>query len=360
MAAPIYNQRSSNSSGSSLPTMRTMSIITQYSDAYNPGALPKGPLRVPKRQSRRDPALSVYSQQSPYVSPEPSVAAEKDSSTGKEIEAEKGLSAEKEQVSPPRAGTGSGDSARSVSSECSIRDDDKGLFAHRKRAGRFLVAVAIVAIVIVALAIGLAVGLRKRGGTTGSDPFGLGVEFPAGSYAVRASVKTTEAGCTSQPSTWRCDSSGNGASVTAHWDIRSRGHGVFTISSPNDSELNPAFSDVSLSVVDANRLTERLVFTIPMNKTVIPSGGASPTSRAAQCLYQNVEMEATLYTRQRGGRTMSAPSQLGQGVDWPGDVEINQHMPSTIGQPTCRDSGGVQIADVQASQGNCACVYSNN
>ncbi|PHH70182.1 hypothetical protein CDD80_6172 [Ophiocordyceps camponoti-rufipedis] len=346
--------------------MRTMSIITQYSDAYNPGALPKGPLRVPRRQSRRDP----INQQAPYVSPEPSLSTEKESiGADRDFPGVKGFvgveteDLERRTASLPRLATASDGSSRSCSSNSgTVRQDDKGLFAHRRRAGRFLVLVAVVAIIIVALTVGLAAGLRRNNTDSSSNSASMpsNVDFPAGSYAFNTNVKTTETGCTSQASTWRCASSTSGSSPAAHWDIRSKGNGAYTISSPTASDLSPPFTDITLQILDANSPTERLLFTLPFNKTVTPAAGSLPPTRAAKCVYKDVQLEATLYTRRRSGRAMAVSSQLGQGIDWPGDVEIAQHMPSTIGQPTCSDASGIQIADVQAAQGDCSCVYSNN
>ncbi|KAF4589412.1 tat pathway signal sequence [Ophiocordyceps camponoti-floridani] len=345
--------------------MRTMSIITQYNDAYNPGALPKGPLRVPRRQSRREP----FHHQSPYVSPEPSLSTEKESvGADRDFPGVKGFvgaeteDLERRTASLPRLATASVGSSRSCSSNSgTVRQDDKGLFAHRRRAGRFLVLVAVIAIVIVALAVGLAVGLRRNtDSSSGSASMPSNADFPAGSYSFNANVKTTETGCTSQASTWRCASSTSGSSPAANWDIRPRGNGAYTISSPTASDLNPPFTDIALRILDANHPTERLVFTLPFNKTVTPAASSLPPTRAAKCTYQDVQLEATLYTRRRSGRAMAASSRLGQGMDWPGDVEITQHMPSTIGQPTCSDANGIQIADVQAAQGDCSCVYTNN
>ncbi|KAM4058059.1 tat pathway signal sequence [Hirsutella rhossiliensis] len=344
MAGPFYNQRSSNSSRSSLRTMQTMSIITQYSDAYNPGALPKGPLRVPQKHPRRS-AGPGYGP-SPYVNPEPT--AEVDVLPSKEVE-----------VLPTKEGGSDGTEAPPAPrvEESTSEDEERGWFAHRKRSSRFLIIVGVAAVVIVGLAVGLSVGLR-RSGTTASPSDGPRSIFPAGSYAVKTSLHKTSTKCTSRSSTWNCEPFDDDDSTTLYWDIASHGPSAFTISS-KQNPLTPPFSDVSLELVDGNRPTERLVFSLPTTKVVVPSDGATPANRAAKCQYRGVVLQGTLYTRRRDGRAISAPGQQEQHAAWPGDIEISQVLNSTIGQPTCLDDSGTQIADVQAAQGSCECSYSN-
>lgn len=87
--------------------------------AYNPGALPRGPLRVPapqKHARRYAPSL---------LSDDASAAS----------------GAAKEAPPPPR---------------------DDAWFAHRRASCRFLALVGVAAAVLAGLALGLAVGLRRR------------------------------------------------------------------------------------------------------------------------------------------------------------------------------------------------------
>lgn len=153
MAGPLYNQRWSGSSRSSLRTMQTMSIITQYGDAYNPAALPKGPLRVPQRQSRR--SLGPGYGPSPYVDPEPA-----DVSPSNDVEALPSKDAELSQTKEAGSDGTEAPSAPQIE-ESASEDEERGWFAHRKRSSRFLVIVGVAAVIIVALAVGLSVGLRR-------------------------------------------------------------------------------------------------------------------------------------------------------------------------------------------------------
>lgn len=199
--------------------------------------------------------------------------------------------------------------------------------------------------------------LLPTSGTTAGTPESSRSIFPAGSYAVKTSLKKTSTKCTSRSSTWNCESFDD-SSTTLHWNIQSRGLAAFTISS-KQNPLTPSFSDVDLKLVDGNRPTERLVFFLPMTKVVVPSDGATPSNRAAKCQYRDVVLRGTLYTRWRDGRGIPAPGQQQQHAAWPGDIEIYQLMNSTIGQPTCVDNSGTQIADVQAAQGSCECFFSS-
>ncbi|GJN70538.1 hypothetical protein PLICBS_004596 [Purpureocillium lilacinum] len=369
MPGPFYHQRTSlSSSRSSLPSMQAMPYVTQYGDAYNPAALPKGPLRVPQKHQRRSTGPSTYPP--PYVSSDAStghITPESRPSggpeAGKEVAAadESGGSSDRTEVPPPEAAQGNNGGGR---------HDEKAWFAHRKRSCRFLVVVGVITAIIVGLAVGLAVGLRKRGSTSGKNS-SSNYKFPAGSYTFDTSLKSEDQDCTSRASTWRCDAQAKGNTTTLYWNIKSLSPDTYTVSSAPSSSKDgsdnslalPSFSNLKMRLVDANQPTERLVFSMPVNKTVVPSDGGTSLNRAAKCTYADVEVEATLYTRRRGGKSFDAPADAGGSDDgavaWPGDIEVSQLMNSTIGQPTCEDSTGRQIADVQAASGTCACMYSN-
>lgn len=149
MAGPFHSPGSSHSSAASLRTMQTMSIITQNGDAYNPGALPRGPLRVPRKQIRSGPGPGYYP--TPYVDPEPSTEVEVLPS--KEVDLLPSKECESDGTNPPPAPP-----AKQATSE----DEERGWFAHRKRSSRFLIIVGVAAVVIVGLAVGLSVDLRRR------------------------------------------------------------------------------------------------------------------------------------------------------------------------------------------------------
>ncbi|KJZ77532.1 hypothetical protein HIM_03256 [Hirsutella minnesotensis 3608] len=350
MSRPLYRQQSSNSSRSSFQAVHGVPIITQYGDAYNPGALPRGPLRVPRRQSRRSIDPGFYPP--PYVSPEPYCESSPD--PGAEHGNEREVSPTKEST----FGSEDADPPKAHPRESTSEVDERPWFAQRKRSMQLLLIVGLVAIAIIALAVGLGIGLRRRQDTLQSIVNDSDAVFPAGSFAVKPRLTKTSTDCTSQASSWRCEPLRKGASILMYWEIQFLGPSAYAISA-RDNALTPAFSNISLALVDEHKPNERFIFSLPMNKVVTPSDASSPTSRAAKCLYPNVIVQAVLYTRRKGGQTVSKKGQRVRNSTWPGNIEVLQFMNSTIGQPTCEDKNGVVIADVQAGQGTCECLYGN-
>jgi hypothetical protein len=130
----------------SSPTQRHMAM--EYNDAaYNPGALPRTPLRIPQKNPRRSLGPSSYPATCVPSSPASTIASTghlsppyKADSTGGELDREDG-------AAPPEAN----------------QVDEKHWFAHRNRSRRFLATVGIVTfIIIVGLAVGLTLGLRNK------------------------------------------------------------------------------------------------------------------------------------------------------------------------------------------------------
>ncbi|KAK2606394.1 hypothetical protein QQS21_003213 [Conoideocrella luteorostrata] len=351
-ATPVAHKPSSSSSMASLPS-KPLSvqrhIITEYNDAfYNPGAIPRVPLRVPRKNPRRSlppmgfPHQASYGPSSPastVTSPGHMSLAYKADSTG-DLERD-------EDISAPEA----------------VESDEKHWFAHRKRSRRFLVIVGVVTLVIiVVLAIGLPVGLRNKVSTQGSqaddgdDPSGM--PFPAGAFSFKTSLQKTDAGCTSKNTTWKCDPMRPGEPTTFYWDITQVNYYTYTITS-NKNPFAPDFNNVSMKIRDYNKPTERLEFAFSMNKTVTPSDSGSPTNRAAKCMYVDTLFQASMYTRKRGTTLFSTLKHHAKYSSWPGDFEIVQSLDSTIGKPMCTDASNNLIADVGAGPGTCRCQYTN-
>jgi hypothetical protein len=118
-------------------------IVMEYEDpVYNPGAIPRTPLRVPRKNPRRSmppaPHPGAYVPTSPASTHE-STRGERDSSFG-EPDGDGG-------ATPPEADVA----------------EEKQWFAQRKRSRRFLVFVGIVTVlIIVGLGVGLSLGLRYK------------------------------------------------------------------------------------------------------------------------------------------------------------------------------------------------------
>lgn len=141
---------SSAASPSAAPSPPYRHFATQYKDnAYNPGAIPRIPLRVPMKNARRSmlPPMNLDHRAS-YEPPSPASTI---ASTGHMIHSYEvdstGELHRDESVPAPDAGD----------------PDEKQWFNHRNRSRRFLVIVGIVTLVIiVTLAIALPVGLRNK------------------------------------------------------------------------------------------------------------------------------------------------------------------------------------------------------
>ncbi|KAG6006329.1 hypothetical protein E4U21_007132 [Claviceps maximensis] len=326
------------------PPVRLHVVRDFRQKSYNPGALPKIPLRLPRKKSQLSklPPLQLPLRAS-------SESSSTITSTGymscPYLVREKGWS----------IGRGSPDSGVL---------DEKQWYAHRKRSRRFLMTMGVVIIVIlVTLAVALPLGLSNKVLTLGrpieddDDEF-FGAIFPAGSFLFKTSLQKNEAGCTSKNTTWTCDPIRPGDSPIFYWDITQLNRDTYTITS-TDNLFAPDFQNVSMEVRDYNQPTERLEFSFSVNKTVTPSDAGSPLNRAAKCTYVDTAFQATLYTRRRGSKHFNPPRRHAKYSTWPGDVQIVQSLASTPGQPTCRDASNNLIGDVAAGIGTCLCQYGN-
>ncbi|KAL6411248.1 hypothetical protein AUP68_04950 [Ilyonectria robusta] len=170
--------------------------------------------------------------------------------------------------------------------------------------------------------------------------------------------RETSTKCTSNPSTWRCYPYTDGDSAAFFWVITAESSSAYTISS-TENPFAPSFVNRSLAIIDAGQSTERLRFSFSMAKSVVPSDKLTSDNRAATCIFDDTRFEATLWTRQRGNRTIDPqPGDVKFGA-WPGDAEIVQSKPGTTGPPKCEDTNGNSIGNVEARSGTCNCRYSN-
>lgn len=141
--------RLSMASQPKMPPLVQGQIVTEYNDAvYNPGAIPKIPLRIPQRYSRR--SVIVPPQLGSYV-PSSSASTVTITSTG--------------HLSPPLTPDSTIAELKEdmSTSEESGEADEKHWFAQRKRSRRFLAIVGVLTLVtMAALAVGLSLGLRNK------------------------------------------------------------------------------------------------------------------------------------------------------------------------------------------------------
>ncbi|TWU75487.1 hypothetical protein ED733_005329 [Metarhizium rileyi] len=313
---------------------------------YNPGALPKIPLRVPQKSSRQ--SLGPSAQRVSHVPSSSSSAStslgnlslplKADSST-EDLSKEDGLILQEKKEA-----------------------DEQYWFAQRKQSRRFLVIVGIVTLVVLSgLALGLTLGLRDKVFTRGSqvdNDDDSPPSLPVGVFSVHTSLRQVETDCTSDSTTWGCDPMASDGPSVFLWNISRLNQHTYTVTSTEDS-FGPGFANISMKMHDYNKPTERFEFALLMNKIVSPSDAESLSGSAAKCTYENVIFEATLYTRKRGDATVKGSANHVENAAWPGDVEISHFINSTVGQPVCEDAMSHPLADINAGQGTCQCRYSN-
>lgn len=170
---------------------------------------------------------------------------------------------------------------------------------------RTLLTVLLVVGIVVGLSVGLTIGLRKRNENTSPPPLPVDI-FPAGSFTFTTALTNVSTACSaaaSSPSSspWRCfpyalysPSSPLSSSATYHWTIFPVTQYAYAISS-SSNPFAPSFTNVSLSLLDANQPTERLGFSFIHPKLVSSQIG----SRVLKCWFNTTVLSATIWTRRR-------------------------------------------------------------
>lgn len=181
-------------------------------------------------------------------------------------------------------------------------------------------------------------------------------DFPVGSYTFDTNLQKMNTSCTSNPATWQCYPYNTGSPVKFFWIISPST--PYTISS-TDNPFAPSFSNLSMTLRDANTTDERLTFSYTMSKTIVPSENITADNRAARCTFDDTILEATLWTRRGANKTEKEVDTGTKFTTWPGDVEVVQKRDAEVGEPRCEDDNGIEIIDVRAGSGECTCEYSN-
>lgn len=199
---------------------------------------------------------------------------------------------------------------------------------------------------------------RRQDSTEAYSPF-KDPNFPAGSFSFKADLQKPSTECTSNPSTWRCYPYAQGEPATFFWIITYVNTQFYRISS-TDNPFAPSFTNLTLELLDEDTPEERLLFSFPMNKTVVPDNQLSSSNRAARCTFDDTRFEATLWThRSEGHGSGRGKSQSSKFVAWPGDVEIVQRKVPESGSPRCVDGDGDKVGDIKSGSGACECRYAN-
>ncbi|KAK8072022.1 hypothetical protein PG996_005370 [Apiospora saccharicola] len=298
-------------------------------------------------------------------------------------------------------GGGGGDGSRleGQQSEKPADHSVKGWLA--KRGGWYRVALLAVlaACTIVALTVGLPLGLRQRNNSnpsaTPSDQEGKQpVLFPAGSYSFTTALYDVTTDCTTNNSTFRCypfkaynqsrPELESDVSATYFWTISQHEVNSWAYSiSAAPNPFVPQFTNLSLTQLDANQPGERLTFNFRMHgaavvpATALSSGNnnndTSSDNRAATCYYNDTLVTGTVWTRRPAefpanlttpvsngggqGKTLTASTAFDP---WPYAVQVVQ---STRDAPDCRDTEGNPVGGEfglpPGREGECSCSYAN-
>ncbi|KAK8009030.1 hypothetical protein PG991_011581 [Apiospora marii] len=281
-------------------------------------------------------------------------------------------------------GSGGGDDGPVAQQSEKADHSVKGWLAKRGGWYRAALMAALAVCTIVALTVGLVLGLRQRNNpsATPSDQEGeQPVLFPAGSYSFTTALYDVKTDCTSNNDTFRCypnkiynqsrpDSPESES--TYFWTISQVNSWAYTITAaPNP--FVPQFTNLSLTQLEANQPGERLTFTFQMHgAAVVPLatlGGGGNDTRSATCYYNDTVVTGTIWTRRPAAfpanLTTSVSNGGGKGRPltasttfdpWPYAVQVVQ---STRDAPNCQDIDGNRVGGNFGRAGECSCSYAN-
>ncbi|KAK4193491.1 hypothetical protein QBC35DRAFT_481768 [Podospora australis] len=226
---------------------------------------------------------------------------------------------------------------------------------------RILLSVLLVVGGIVGLSVGLTIGLRKRNERNKNSTLPLPVDiFPAGSYTFTTTLSNISTSCTPSSSLsqspWRCfpyalfsPSSPSSSAAAYHWTIFPQTQYSYTISS-SSNPFAPSFTNVSLSLVDANQPSERFSFSF-IHPKLVSSQSTSDDNKILKCWFNTTVLSATIWTRRRASYPANITSATlpSSSTDqktprekwppWPFAVEIQETQGESDEVPDCFDAG---------------------
>ncbi|KAI6369974.1 hypothetical protein MCOR25_004320 [Pyricularia grisea] len=213
--------------------------------------------------------------------------------------------------------------------------------------------------------------------------------FPAGTYSFTAALMSVQTSCTSDPAVFGCypfttygSSTVNQSAATFEWTIepaagaaKDNGSSYYQLSSAAGSVSNatllPEFTNVTMTLVEANTDTERYTFNLTIAKEyVVPNGTAVVLPGTADCWYNSTVVKVELWTRQRatyppGITDVPLPSADETGSTttavspWPYKFTMSQVQGASSSVPECRNSEGTVLGPTINGAGDCKCSYKN-
>lgn len=255
---------------------------------------------------------------------------------------------------------------------------------------RLAIIGAILIVCIIALSVGLAVGLKKKdsnstqtapesaSGTIGpnspqSSPAVPSVpipsDFPLGSYSFLTFLDTVTTECTSNPGTWTCApktdyyTDPQKALTMLNWQI-SGSAGSYKISSKGqDPTFDTMFQNEKLELLDAGKDQERYRFQISRSKSVNMTGSIGDARGDFNCDFGTTNIQGFLYTKMQRTYPGDTISVTGAGENiWPYAVRVEQTVAGGQGIPSCSTSSGEELKNgtkAQDASTLCSCLYKN-
>ncbi|KAL5119717.1 hypothetical protein ACEQ8H_002323 [Pleosporales sp. CAS-2024a] len=273
-----------------------------------------------------------------------------------------------------------------------IRHGAKGEAFPRWSRKRMVIVSAIALASIIALAVGLALGLKKKPShnaqpagnqaspTTGHTsntpatpsnamtPSSVPSGFPIGTYSLITFLDTVSSSCTANNATWSCPptttyySDPQKALTAINWKISGK-TGSYKISSVGqDATFGTVFQNEKLQLLDAGKATERYHFMISRSKSVNMTGSIGDMTGSFVCDYGATNIQGSLYTkmaRTYPQNTIAVPN-TGHAA-WPYAVRVEQTVAGGENIPSCKKSTGEQVNSLaaQAPSTLCDCLYKN-
>ncbi|KAL1386948.1 hypothetical protein HDK64DRAFT_204112 [Phyllosticta capitalensis] len=262
---------------------------------------------------------------------------------------------------------------------------------------RRCLVVSITIAAIIALTVGLGVGLKHKFSNSSRDSVSASsagiansnapkfpgstnatstpnVKFPAGSYTFTTFLDSVQRGCTSVRDTWSCypyttyDEDPFKSMATFHWTISApSSEGFYKISSAANSALI-VFANADLKLVDQGQDSERYEFQLVVDKKVTPSTDLTDDNSKAVCYYNKTTFIASLYTKMpksyppTSNTTSNNISPLE--AAWPYAVRVEQYIAAGDDVPDCEPKGHISDRFTKglighSSTGSCSCLYRN-
>ncbi|EME46356.1 hypothetical protein DOTSEDRAFT_70376 [Dothistroma septosporum NZE10] len=265
---------------------------------------------------------------------------------------------------------------------------------------RVILLSAVVFLAVLALAVGLGVGLtagrrkhRDASHQTGAPAGNSTTEgpFPLGEYSMTTALKQVTTNCTTNAATWACYpynvfSASNPTQSRAifNWILTNSSSDYATINtastpdsgvpanltiSSTDNPLAITFENRPLTYISpsSNLSSARYTFDFAMQKAVIPSTSITSDNSLSQCFFNQTTFTGTLYLS--AGRTYpdAGSSNITSGFQqWPYAIEISQTSSGGMDIPACYQYtngvvGARTTSDLtpQAADAQCSCGYRN-